>query len=522
MTNPVFRRAWLVGWVLLCAVGIAGARSADAPKEHWYQVQIEGQPSGWMRSNERREPGKKAGDEEVIETSTDMSIALRRGPVSMTMKVATRFRETATGKPVSAMVVQSLGGVAGMEVTKAFSFVEGGVKIVTIQNGQETEESVQYTDADKGWMSPVAVERMMDEQVARGAKDLRYRTVDVSNGPRPIEVVMKRRGDETVQVMGKAVPAVRWDQTTSIAPSLVMAVFMSETGEMLRSDVAVMPGMTMTVLAADEALAKAKVNPPELVAQTMLHPDRPIAQPRKLRHAVYEVELKPAAGGDKAPDAVLAGALAQTSSQRVEKLDGTRSRVTVDVAVPIASPRPGPEFLAANAMLNHADPKVRELLTRALQDLAKDADDLAKARAIRRFVHGYIERKDLSVGFATASEVARTRQGDCTEHAVLLAALLRGEGVPSRTVSGMLYVDEFIGQTNVFGYHMWSEAWIADADGKAGRWVPLDAVLESDTTFDAAHIAMATSSMAEGAMTNDMVALVPVMGKLSVKVVKTE
>ena len=38
--------------------------------------------------------------------------------------------------------------------------------------------------------------------------------------------------------------------------------------------------------------------------------------------------------------------------------------------------------------------------------------------------------KDLSVGFATAADVARTAQGDCTEHAVLLAALLRASDIP--------------------------------------------------------------------------------------------
>lgn len=530
----MIRRAWLAGWILLCAVGVAGARAADAEKDHWFQVLIEGQPSGWMRSGEKHEPEKKPGAGEIIETSTDTSIALRRGPVSMTVKVATRFRESAAGKPLSATVTQSLGGVAGMEVTKAIAFIDGGAKVVTIQNGQETEEAVTYTDAEKGWMSPAAVERYIDAELAKGAKELRYRTVDVSNGPRPMEVTMKKRGEETVQVMGKAVPAVRWEQTTSLTPNMLMTVFTSESGEMLRSDVAVMQGMTMTILAADEALAKAKVNPPELIAQTMLRPDRPITNPRALKRAVYELELKaPAsapAGGDKATaEDTLGGALVRTSTQQVEKLANGRYRVTVDLidskpVSPDSQPkaRPGPEFLATNAMLNHADPKVRELITPALAGVAKDADDMTKARAIRRFVHGFIQKKDLSVGFASASEVARTRQGDCTEHAVLLAALLRGAGIPSRATSGLIYVDEFVGQTNIFGYHMWAEAWIADTDGKTGRWVPLDAVLPDNTTFDAAHIAMAASSLAEGAMVNDMVALTPVMGRLAVKVVSTE
>src|SRR5690348_4700524 len=38
------------------------------------------------------------------------------------------------------------------------------------------------------------------------------------------------------------------------------------------------------------------------------------------------------------------------------------------------------------------------------------------------FVRGYIRNKDLNVGYTTALEVARKPEGDCTEHAVLLAA----------------------------------------------------------------------------------------------------
>ena len=73
---------------------------------------------------------------------------------------------------------------------------------------------------------------------------------------------------------------------------------------------------------------------------------------------------------------------------------------------------------------------------------------------MRASVHHYIDDKSLGVGFASASEVCATREGDCSEHAVLLVALLRAAGIPSRAVSGVVYVDSFVGERQVFGFHV--------------------------------------------------------------------
>ena len=79
--------------------------------------------------------------------------------------------------------------------------------------------------------------------------------------------------------------------------------------------------------------------------------------------------------------------------------------------------------------------------------------------------------KNYGVGFATASEVARKKAGDCTEHSVLLAAMGRALGIPSRVVTGLVYADEFEDQKDVLVYHMWTQFYIDD------QWVNLDSAL---------------------------------------------
>ncbi len=196
-------------------------------------------------------------------------------------------------------------------------------------------------------------------------------------------------------------------------------------------------------------------------------------------------------------------------------------RVVVDLAAlaaPAAAADPLSEealapFLAASIFVNHQNPKVRELYARALAGAPDDESPADRAERLRTFVGRYLERKDLGSVLATASEVAENASGDCTEHAVLLAALLRAAAIPSRVVFGLIYVEAFAGQRQIFGYHMWTQAYLD------GRFVDLDATLARP--FDAAHLSLGASSLEEqqsalAAMNNAMQAL----SKASLRVVE--
>jgi hypothetical protein len=101
---------------------------------------------------------------------------------------------------------------------------------------------------------------------------------------------------------------------------------------------------------------------------------------------------------------------------------------------------------------------------------------------IETFVRGFIRKKNLDVGYASALEVARKPEGDCTEHAVLVAALGRALGIATRVVDGLAYTPGFAGKDQVFVPHAWAQAFVD------GRWQSFDAALLG---FDAGHIALA-------------------------------
>lgn len=110
------------------------------------------------------------------------------------------------------------------------------------------------------------------------------------------------------------------------------------------------------------------------------------------------------------------------------------------------------------------------------------AEELKKTsnpvKEISLFVYNHINNKTAGLPLISAPIIMKNRTGDCTEHAVLAAALFRGAGIPARGVAGMVFVPEFMGKKNVFVYHMWIEVFYM------GRWQPVDPTRPEDKNFN--------------------------------------
>lgn len=507
------RNILLSALLLLGLLGTATAIRAEIPthggeRHEWFQVQIQGQPAGWMHTAMKHRPAT-ADRQECIDSIVEIVVAVRRGPEAIRIRIGYGFSETMDGTPISGWGMQRLGQ---MEVRRTITFHGEKAEIVVNQAGQEQRQTVAVP---AGWMAPAAMERQLDEMIKSGAKVLTQKTLD-PNAMQVNESVLTVHGPQDVEVLGRVVPALRATMKSSQLPNVEITVFMDESGQLLRFTMPLLPGMEMEVIQADEALARGQINPPELMAATLIRPEGAIANPRSLRAAVYEIAITPSLNG-KAHDIDLP----RGGVQRVTWGDENTAIVSVNLDDPVnpVDDLPNDTHRESSAMLNTDDPEVKKLAEQALKELPRNATKAQVAEALRKFVHGYVHAKDLSVGFASASEVARTRQGDCTEHGVLLAALLRVAGIPSRTVSGLVYVDEFLGAQGVFGYHMWTQAWIADDD--QGRWVDLDATLSKTDPFDATHIALSREAMSDATTFNDMIKLTGIIGRFKLRVTET-
>ncbi|NIL96882.1 MAG: hypothetical protein GTO53_05240 [Planctomycetales bacterium] len=168
--------------------------------------------------------------------------------------------------------------------------------------------------------------------------------------------------------------------------------------------------------------------------------------------------------------------------------------------------QPTPQDRASNNWIQSDHPEVLRL---AGEVLPEETSHGLLAVALERKVHQLIRKKDFTTALATAAEVARSRQGDCTEHAVLLAAMARARGIPARVVVGLVYVPAL----GAFGYHMWNELWID------GAWLPLDAT-QGEGGTGVGHIKLAHSNLNVGAAA--FLPVIQVMGRLDIEVEQVE
>ena len=143
------------------------------------------------------------------------------------------------------------------------------------------------------------------------------------------------------------------------------------------------------------------------------------------------------------------------------------------------------------------------------------AQDAAEPREIAVALEGFVRRsmrtRDFAPALATAADVAASLEGDCTEHAVLLAALCRARGIPARVAIGLVYYPRISG----FAYHMWNEVWSGD------RWLPLDATL-GQGGIGAAHLKLVDSNLSDANRYSVFLPVSQVLGRLEIEILEAE
>lgn len=467
----------------------AVARGGVGENERWYVIEIQGQRSGWMRET-------TGPDGANIRTAMEMHLEFGRGAMRGQAGIETAFVETPDGEPVEMSMTQRLGDIPN---TTTFVFHEDTVEMTATNGGQSFTQTMPRKESD--WLTPHAAFADLEARLAAGEKEITQITLTPLTGVAPVRTTLKVLGEENIEVLGRSVPALRTSITTSVLPGSESEQHIDSAGHILRT-VQDFGAMKMVVIAADKQLALSELDPPELMASTFVKPrGAQISNPRGAQHATYRLTTST---GKPVP--------AFTGGAQTAERDGDAVIVTLDLAHEDRTPFL-PEHTAPTSMLASDDEVVAQLATRAVTGAGKNPGE--RAFAMRRFVHRFIASKHLGVGYASASEVARTGEGDCTEHAVLLAAMLRAEGIPSRVMSGLVYTQAFAGAKDVFGYHAWTQAHIR------GRWIDLDATLPGES-FDAAHIALGASAMNDGELVNALVDIAPVLGTLQIEVVSVE
>jgi hypothetical protein len=170
----------------------------------------------------------------------------------------------------------------------------------------------------------------------------------------------------------------------------------------------------------------------------------------------------------------------------------------------------GAEYLESNLFIDSDDEEIKKLASKIV---GTEKDAWKKSVALEKWVHENM-KSNPSVGFPNASQIAKDREGDCRQHALLLVALARAAGVPARTAVGLIYVAE-PGKKPFLGFHMWGEVFVR------GKWIPVDAVLGQGSVA-ATHLKMGDHSWAKTTTLAPLLPISQALGKLQIEIVSSK
>lgn len=431
---------------------------AGAPVEReWLRVLLGGRRVGVMETT-RRDDGA------LVETTESMRIVLERDGSAVRLETTTTSIEAVDGTPLAFRSESRLSGQR--------QIVEGRVeegRRATVAMTSPAGREVRTLDWQPGAVLVDGAERIARRHPL--VPGTRWRHVSFDPGGLmfvPVESTVV--GREAIDVAGERRELVRVRQRATLpGATLEIDGWHADDHGLVR---ALMPmfGLELELVACASDCNAEPIQSLDLFEYTLVASPRALSRGERRAPLSYRIAV---------PDG--AGQPARSAGQRAEAIAGG-FRVVVD-------PRdwrgggtgPTAADTAANRWLEADDAAIREAALAAIGDAAAPA---ARMHRLTAHVRAHVTSKSLDVGYASARETLDARAGDCTEHALLLAALARSLGIPARVVSGLAYAPAWAGRAHVFVPHAWVEAWTGS------RWEGFDAALPEG--FGSGHLALAS------------------------------
>lgn len=443
------RLAWIA--LALMPFGV----QATPPDDQWFTVLLDGRKIGSF------ETLREVRSDRVV-TSQTLDLSIERAGVVVALSSKETSEETVDGKPIAFQSVSKLsGGETRIEGTLrrdkvAVKAETGGAlqeREIAWPSGALLPEGLRLVELRNGLMPGTTYRSLAFQPSSLDAAEIDTRvgaeeSVDLPEGSRTLSTV-----EQTIMIGGTPVKSRLWVDADQTVHKLTMPVI----------------GVDLVLLACDRACATAPNQGTDIFDRTLMSAPRALSRAELDRGMRYV--LAPSDGGAPLK-------LPETGEQRIAANGDT---ITVEITPgPRAGAESGPTEAdyAPNDWLQSKSPDVSALAHKAVNGTQGAAEQM---RRLEAFVRGYITNKTLGVGYASALEVVHKPEGDCTEHAVLLAALGRSLGIATRVVDGLAYAPGFAGKDRVFVPHAWVQAWVG------GRWQSFDAALPG---FDAGHIAL--------------------------------
>jgi len=487
-------------WLLLLVASLATCAAQDdavdqtgieAPKvlkDQWERIEIGGVAAGYGRL---REFEFVRDGHWYRQTDSVTRLRLRRLGQKVEAVIAVQATEDQAGRLLHFRTETDLGG----QPTVTTGRVAGAWLEITDQRGEKsTTERIPWGRDDRGFFYE---QRSLEEKpLEPGERRSFSALMPIFHRVARVELVAGKW--QKTKILDRVETCLPIQSRTLLkGQPFESTLWMDRQGQILKIEESSL-GQTVVRTTRAKALAGQDAVAPDLIVGTVIPLKGQQADLSTARMARYRVKAASVAGGPPFPSTG-----GQTCRPGKEK--GTWDLVVRTGADRPASPEATDASVAGSP--READRRASRLIESedaGIQRLAGQvpsaATDVALANALTQKVYTWIEQKDFSTVLASAAEVARTRRGDCTEHAVLLAAMARARGLPARVVVGLVYVPQLGG----FGYHMWNEMWCD------GHWHSFDATRPAGC--GGGHIKIADASLDDGSGLAVFLPVLQVMG----------
>jgi len=419
-------------------------------------MSIDGKKTGYMKLERTFEP-------ERVTTTETVVIDINRGSSNIAVETIDQSIETLDGRPLAFTARQSISN----SQTEIRARITNGQIDATISTAGE-QQSKQFA-----WPSgALLVNGLREHMLSRGLQAGMQTTLKsfLPGSLAAAETVILVHGKEIVDLFGLESELWKVEQTITLDEENESRAIAWVTDEynIKKMRFSIM-GMTLETTACPKACALSESEPTTFFVQSFAASPRPLSDAEQAGVLSYQLEAINSESAIRLPE---------SDEQRVNQ---NRSGIELVIGSGSNSQFPKPvaaDYLGPTRWLQSDAEAVIRLAHKARGSARKS---LPTMLSLERFVGEYVVDKNLSVGYASALEVVKDRSGDCTEHAILLAALGRALGIPTRIATGIAYVDSWLGAEQTFVPHAWTQALIGE------DWVSFDAALGR---YDAGHIAL--------------------------------
>lgn len=460
------------------------------------------------------------GKQKVYRSVRKVQFSLKRYGSVVPIKMEQIQEETADGTILSVEITQELGTDKFIKLTGK---VEDGKLVLTLPGG-----ATRKLDWDKKALGQYAQETIFKRKKAKSGDRLDFVSFELLLGATyTIKATVKTTeavDKLTTKKVGKEIKIVRVPAKllrAEIVPGKIKVgereIAMPRQTLWLDGDLmpvreqADLEGLgSMTLYTTTKAAAtKGGLAPdqlPDIGLRATVTLKQNIEKPYDTTSAVYKITVK---------DAEKPGTtFAKDERQQPKNIKGNTFELHVTAkrapGKGAKGAKPGEEYTKSSYFVDSDSKTIKEL---AKKIVGKETDAWKMSQRLEKWVNENMKYTTAS-GFPTASQVCKSFTGDCRQHAILLAALCRAAGVPSRTAVGLVYARE-PGRSPVFGFHMWTEVWIT------GQWLGLDAVLGKGG-IGATHLKINDHSWAKTETLAPLLPVQRVLGKLSIEVISSK